>query len=191
MDATSATLIAVNATGACGGIEAVRPGPGGGQSAAATAGVLVSSLNSSRMVNLAIDVYRTHPAAPQGCGCGRPACRSRLHAMKIFAAMVGGTSLPDHLYPLWGLLACKGCGLPLCPLESADGRRCYRSPCGCRMNLVEAATAERLTYGALDRCGLAPAKGVPESAWGALFARELAYVRVGAAPEDLVLVRHT
>ncbi|WP_432903986.1 hypothetical protein ACQP1S_06190 [Micromonospora matsumotoense] len=191
MDATSATLIVTNATGACGGLEGVRLALGGGQSAGATAGVLVSSLHGSRLVNLAIDVYRTHPAVPQGCGCGRPECQSRLHAMKIFAAMVGGTSLPDHLYPLWGLLACKGCGLPLCPLESVDGRRSYRSPCGCRMNLVEAATAERLTYEALHSRGLAPAEGLPESAWGALFGRELAYVRVSAAPEDLVLVRRT
>jgi hypothetical protein len=44
---------------------------------------------------------------------------------------------------------------------------------------------------ALDKRGLAPAERGLESAWGALFARVLAYVRVGAAPEDLVLVRHT
>lgn len=150
--------------------------------------VLVSGLNGSRMVNLAADVYRAHLPTPHGCGCGRPACRSRLHAMKILAAMVGGTSVPGHLYPLWGLLVCNGCDLPLCPLESADGRRCYRSPCGCRMNLVDAGTAERLTYQALERRGLTPAEGVPEPAWGALFAQTLASVGIGALPEDLAFV---
>ncbi|WP_422773382.1 hypothetical protein ACN28C_10920 [Plantactinospora sp. WMMC1484] len=150
--------------------------------------VLVSSLNGSRMLNLAADVYRAHPATPQGCGCDRSACRSRLHAMKILAAMARGTNMPEHPYPLWGLLVCNGCGLPLCPLESADSRRSYRSACGCRMNLVDAATAERLTYEALKRRSLTPAEGVPEPAWGELFARTLVSVGIGAVPEDLAFV---
>ncbi|WP_341718828.1 hypothetical protein QQG74_03360 [Micromonospora sp. FIMYZ51] len=56
------------------------------------------------------------------------------------------------------------------------------------MQLVDAATVERLTYEALERRGLAPAEGVTEPAWGALFAHTLASVGIGATPEDLQFV---
>lgn len=97
----------------------------------------------------------------------------------------------DARYALSGLLVCDGCDLLLHPIDVVDGRRGYRSPCGCRLSPVDALTVERLTHTALDRRGLLPAEGVPEPDWPDLFARTVAAVRVGALPDELTFVWRT
>lgn len=85
---------------------------------------------------------------------------------------------------------CDSCDLPLCPLRSAEGWRCYRAPCGCRLGPVDAA-AERLTYDALDRRGQIPAAGAPETTWGVIFGQALVTVRIGAVPYELAFLWRT
>jgi|GEM_PF-2614382 len=68
-------------------------------------------------------------------------------------------------------------------------RRCYRSPCGCRLSSVDAEAVERQTYNALDDSGLLPIESVfdPTEAAG-LFMLALVAVRVGAVPEELAFI---
>lgn len=94
---------------------------------------------------------------------------------------------PSCIDPLSGLLVRNGCDLSLWPFGSVAARRCYRSPCGCRLRPVDAATVERLTYDALDQRGLVSAGG-NTAVWLALFGSALAQVRVGAAREELVFI---
>jgi hypothetical protein len=91
-------------------------------------------------------------------------------------------------YPLRGLLTCAGCAMPMQPLTSADGRRCYRSPCGCRLLPIDADAVERSAYGAVERRGLLSHVGVPKDAWAALFAAVLVEVKIGAASDDVGFV---
>lgn len=94
-------------------------------------------------------------------------------------------------HPLCGLLCCAGCGVPLTPLTSAEGARCYQSPCGCRLRPIDAAMVERLTYDALDGRGLVPPDGVLQGGWATLMRREMAVVRVGAVPDELIFCWRT
>ncbi|GLH99866.1 hypothetical protein [Phytohabitans aurantiacus] len=94
-------------------------------------------------------------------------------------------------YPLCGLLVCASCDLPLSPLASADGERCYQSPCGCRLRPVDASTVERVTYEALARRGLVRRQDIPRSGWATLFVRAVAAVRVGAVPDELMFAWQT
>jgi hypothetical protein len=104
-------------------------------------------------------------------------------------ARVGYPARVDRSYPLNGLLVCDSCDLSLRPLESTDGRRCYRSPCGCRLSPVDAEAVERQTYNALDHSGLLPIESVFDPTEAArLFMLALVAVRVGAVPEELAYI---
>ena len=86
-------------------------------------------------------------------------------------------------------LTCNGCRLPLSPLLTASGRSSYRSPCGCRMSPIDAATVARSFAEALDHeRDVSPftAEQVTASARS-----QVSELRVGALPTDLTVVWHT
>ncbi len=95
----------------------------------------------------------------------------------------------DDPYILRGLLVCDGCGQRLCSLQTPEGRRTYRSPCGCRLRPVDAEAVEHRTVEAAMRCGEALAKRPGEVGAADWMRGVFIAIRVGATATDLSYVR--
>jgi hypothetical protein len=92
---------------------------------------------------------------------------------------------PADPWTLRGLLFC-GCGQAMHAIEPVDRARGYRSVCGCRLALVDAAMIERLVYDAAEQAAPALLAGAPPDRHAALLRRVFAQVTVGGTADDLI-----
>jgi len=95
----------------------------------------------------------------------------------------------DDPYILRGLLVCDGCAQRLSSVQTPEGRRTYRSPCGCRLRPVDAEAVEHRAVEAAMRCSGARARRPGEVGAADWMRGVFIAIRVGATSADLSYIR--